>query len=450
MSHESPYRTAHDDQYEALPVLHDVRTPRPLRTLARLLAALFLTMVVLLIVTPWQQTAFGEGRVVGFAPLDRQQLIEAPIDGRVVRWHVREGSQVRAGDPIVDISDNDPEIILRMRAERDAVVARVATARDRVAILDGRVGSLDETRRAAVEAATSRVAVAQQRTRQAERALEAARAASATSRLNRDRQVALSEQGLASSRTAELAELELTRLMVEVDRAQAALTAARSEQSAMLSDQVRTAAERDAATDDARSTRATALADIARGEEELQRLDVRLSRQAAQSVVASRNGTIQRLLVAEGGEMVKGGEGLAVFVPEAPDRAVELWISGNDAPLVTPGRHIRLQLEGWPALQFSGWPQVAIGTFGGVVAIVDPVVDGRGKLRVIVRPAPGEEWPDPRYLRQGARAHAWVLLDRVRLGYELWRQFNGFPPSVSQAPEGDAKGGGKGGKEGSK
>jgi hypothetical protein len=24
----------------------------------------------------------------------------------------------------------------------------------------------------------------------------------------------------------------------------------------------------------------------------------------------------------------------------------------------------------------------------------------------------------------------WILLDRVRLGYELWRQFNGFPPRL--------------------
>jgi hypothetical protein len=28
----------------------------------------------------------------------------------------------------------------------------------------------------------------------------------------------------------------------------------------------------------------------------------------------------------------------------------------------------------------------------------------------------------------------WILLDTVSLGWELWRQFNGFPPTISAAP----------------
>jgi hypothetical protein len=32
------------------------------------------------------------------------------------------------------------------------------------------------------------------------------------------------------------------------------------------------------------------------------------------------------------------------------------------------------------------------------------------------------------------RAVAWVLLDEVSLGFELWRQFNGFPASSQKAP----------------
>jgi hypothetical protein len=37
-------------------------------------------------------------------------------------------------------------------------------------------------------------------------------------------------------------------------------------------------------------------------------------------------------------------------------------------------------------------------------------------------------WPDgDRWLRQGVRTNAWVLLDEVPLWFELWRQMNGFP-----------------------
>jgi hypothetical protein len=35
---------------------------------------------------------------------------------------------------------------------------------------------------------------------------------------------------------------------------------------------------------------------------------------------------------------------------------------------------------------------------------------------------------------KACRAVAWVLLDEVSLGFELWRQFNGFPASSQKAP----------------
>ena len=99
-----------------------------------------------------------------------------------------------------------------------------------------------------------------------------------------------------------------------------------------------------------------------------------------------------------------------------------------------PGRLVRLQFEGWPAVQFSGWPSVAIGTFGGVVSVVDPSASSNGKFRVIITPEKGVKWPSNTYLRQGTRVYGWILLNTVKLGYELWRQFNGFPVSLDAPP----------------
>jgi len=97
-----------------------------------------------------------------------------------------------------------------------------------------------------------------------------------------------------------------------------------------------------------------------------------------------------------------------------------------------PGNLVRLQFEGWPALQFSGWPSIAVGTFGGRVLLVDPTDNGKGKFRVLVESDPGDDpWPSRRFLRQGVRANGWVLLNIVPIGYELWRQFNGFPPVIA-------------------
>jgi hypothetical protein len=75
-----------------------------------------------------------------------------------------------------------------------------------------------------------------------------------------------------------------------------------------------------------------------------------------------------------------------------------------------------------------------VGTFGGTVAVVDESDNGLGKFRILVTPMEGQEWPSHEYLRQGVKAQGWVLLNRVSLGFELWRQFNGFPPGLPGAP----------------
>jgi hypothetical protein len=147
---------------------------------------------------------------------------------------------------------------------------------------------------------------------------------------------------------------------------------------------------------------------------------------------------IQRVVAGRPGEQVSAGDTLATLVPDTHDRAVALVVDGSDAALITPGREVRLQFEGWPAVQFSGWPSVAVGTFGGRVAFVDPADDGYGSFRVVVVPDPDQEpWPSPRFLRQGTRVNGFVLLSRVTVAFELWRQLNDFPPIVEPPPEAD-------------
>ncbi len=160
----------------------------------------------------------------------------------------------------------------------------------------------------------------------------------------------------------------------------------------------------------------------------------KLTRQQSQLVLAPSDGTIVRLLVGTSSVVVNQGQVVAIFVPKSSQLSAQIFIRGNDLPLVHDGRKVRLQFEGWPAIQFSGWPSVAVGTFGGVVSFVDQTATPEGLFRVIVLPEKGEKWPESRFIRQGTRVNGWILLNKVSLGYELWRQFNGFPPSLDAAP----------------
>lgn len=169
-------------------------------------------------------------------------------------------------------------------------------------------------------------------------------------------------------------------------------------------------------------------AKIAANEAALNDIDIKLNRQAVQIVRAPRDGRVMRVLGADNATMVKAGDVLATFAVENSRRVVELYIDGRDVPLVRPGRRVRLEFEGWPAIQFSGWPSIAQGMFDGRVFALDVNASPNGLFRVLVEPAPDRApWPKEPYVRLGAKVRGWVMMDTVTVGFELWRLLNDFP-----------------------
>lgn len=171
---------------------------------------------------------------------------------------------------------------------------------------------------------------------------------------------------------------------------------------------------------------------VAAAQAALNRADVNLSRQSVQIVRAPRDGFIQSLNAGDAATYISAGDVLATFVPETSERVVEIFIDGRDVALVKRGDKARIQFEGWPAVQFSGWPSVAVGTFGGVVIAVDQSAQIDGRFRVLIAEDQSDPhpWPEERFVRFGAKAQAWVLLETVPVGFELWRQLNNFPPEL--------------------
>lgn len=415
-------------------------SPRFGLILAWVLASMLIVAILVLWLVPWQQTAFGTGQLVAYAPLDRQQTIDAPLDGRVVEWFVKEGSRVVPGDPIVRLTDNDPEVLERLRQEQAELQGRLQAVTDRADRLTDRISELRMSRETAVSGARSRTMMGAQRAEAAVQAVAAARSRLETARINLERQEALFQQGLTSKRNVELARLEQVQALTELERARAADHAARAEVRALQAEQGRLGTDLVAAIRDAEATLATAEAEKATIRAEMVRLQGRLARQSAQMVNATREGTVLRLTAAQGNEIVKAGDPLAVIVPEMGVRAVEVYVGGNDAPFLAVGRKARVQVEGWPAIQLLGWPSAAVGTFPARVAVVDAAADVQGRVRVILVPEPADAWPEEQFLRQGLQARAWVMLYQVPLGFELWRQFNGFPPGVGASVGAAGKG----------
>lgn len=386
---------------------------------------------------PWQQTTRGAGRVIAYHPTERPQTIEAPIDGRVAHWgaNIVEGARVAKGDLILEIADNDTSRDLRLQQQVEAAEQKLAFAAEKVKSYHSQIEEYEAARKLIDESYAQLVAVAEEKIRATEADLAAAKSAEWQLQLDYKRQDTLAQEGLVGAVKGQEAK-------AKYDQAVAKRKAAENYVAASTSDRRAKAAEgdsksREAATkvQEARAKHQNAQGEEALARKELAEIRGKLAEFSQRRVTAPRDGILFRIFVSDNAQMLKKGDALFTIVPETSERAVELWIDGNDVPLVQPGREVRLQFEGWPAVQFAGWPSVAVGTFGGQVIAIDATDDGRGKFRALVSPNAHEEWPSDTYLRQGARANGWVLLNQVTLGYELWRQLNGFPAAGSYSDD---------------
>lgn len=421
-----------------------VNPPRGSRKVATILFLLILIIPLVLIFAPWRQNVGSRGRVVAFDPVDRLQVVASTVTGRVDETFVQEGSRVEVGDPLVQMTDFDPFYSERLEEQLGFAKDKLKAARESASLLERRIASLTETQTFSVDVARSELEMAREKVNGAEQALLAAQAEYEQKLPDRTRKERLYAKKLTSELKLQKAVAASESAEAKVEEAKAKLEAARHEVSAKNRAIDRKRAEVQAKIDDVSSKLEKSRGEIALAEKEVRDSLVKIGRQETQLVRAKVPGVVFKLDGAGKTEMVKKGDPLLRIVPDTDRIAAELWLKGNDAPLVTPGREVRLQFEGWPAVQFVGWPSAARGTFGGVVTVVDSHDNGKGKFRILVEPDPNDvKWPSRRFLRQGVQVKGWVLLEEVSLGFEIWRQLNGFPPSLDDAPNDDMAMGGK-------
>ncbi len=445
-----------------MPALRLARSSRNARQIAKFLSLGMTLAVMLMTFAPWQQNVTGSGDVIALDPEEREQTLGAPIKGRVVRWgeDIRENVRVEKGDFIVEIRDLDTDYAERLKLKVENSQKAVAASEQQVAAARQNL----EFARTVVETFENQLAQYENILEQTKR-FEQSYVNSAEEKLEGERELLaqyeaaipqleaeverlrnLHERGNIALQKVQEVERELLEAEAKVRYGQRQVASAQQD---LIGKQEERESKIEKATADIEEVRAKlrkaggdvskADSDVQKAQQELAKAVQKLAddqnaleRQNTGVVTAPFDGFIVQIFPNQGSAVLKQGDPLFKIVPDTPDRAVQIWLDGNDAPLVEPGRHVRLQFEGWPAIQFAGWPSVAVGTFGGNVLSVDATDNDAGKFRVLVVPDPDSEpWPEERFLRQGVRTNGWVLLNQVPLWYEVWRQLNGFPPVVS-------------------
>ena len=419
---------------EELSALKLVQSSVLARRLAKVLLILLAGSVVAMLALPWQQSAKGTGRVTAYVPQERQQTVMSPVKGIIDRVAVDlvEGSQVKRGDFILEIAPAAANMQEQLDGQLADLKEKLRTAQAKAEAYGQNAIDYREARDFAVEAAEELVKAAEAKLLAKKDLISAYESKEWQARTNYQRQKRLAEQGIKSTKEVEKMKKDWEVAKAELDSANQTVLTAEKELSAKRKEREEKQRTAQTKVDYARAMQADAQGMQATVQKDIRTLNIKMSEMRRLVITAPRNGTVFRMPVFERGMTIKEGSELFTIVPDTEDLAVELWISGNDVPLVRPGDHVRLQFEGWPAVQFAGWPSVAVGTFGGEVAAIDETDNGKGNFRLQVRPGRDTEWPSHRFLRQGVRANGWVMLQQVSLGYEMWRQLNGFPPVVAE------------------
>jgi membrane fusion protein, adhesin transport system len=419
-----------------------LNTPKAAKVLRYWLTGFCILFFVVLFL-PWQQNITAEGSVTALTPQDRPQTVESAIAGRIRKWYVREGQTVRKGDTVLTLDEIkekyfDPELLTRLAEQIQGKEDGIRSYEAKMANYQNQIGALEQALVLLLSQQQNKIRQTRAKIVSDSADFEAEKNQFAFVRRQEEVGKDQYDKGLMSLIAYESRKAKFQETNAKVVSLENKLIQSRQELlNARLELTVKQAEYREKiakAQSDLNASRAS----VADGQTELAKLRNERANMAIRNdqyvLRAPQDGMVVKALKAGIGETIKEQEAVVTIMPANPSVAVELYVKPMDVPLLSIGREVRLEFDGWPALQFSGWPNVAVGTFGGTISVIDAVDSKEGKYRLLVSPKPGDD-PWPVQLRQGSSVYGWAMLDDVPIWYEIWRQLNGFPASLKEAPE---------------
>ncbi|WP_445736534.1 HlyD family secretion protein [Mariniflexile sp.] len=409
-----------------------------------LLAIALIILIVLFL--PWTQNITGQGQVTTLKPNQRPQTIQSQIPGRIEEWFVQEGDYVKKGDTILRISEVkseyfDDKLVERTNQQITAKNSSVDAYGSKVQALNRQVAALLNEQQLKIQQTKNKLMQAHLKVKSDSIDLEAAKTNISIAEKQFNRIQTLQDEGLKAVRDVEEKRLKL-------QETQAKLMSQENKYLATVNDVInakielsRINAEYTDKISKAQSDMFTAQSSQFDTEAQVTKLENDYTnykmRNSLLYVTAPQNGYINKALTGGIGVTFKEGEELVGIMPADYDLAVETYVKPIDLPLLHIGEKVRVQFDGWPAIVFSGWPNVSYGTYGAKVVAIENFISDNGKYRILLAPdRNAETWPEA--IRVGSGARTIALLEDVPIWFELWRQINSFPPNYYQ-PEGSNK-----------
>uniref|UniRef100_UPI0040472D7B HlyD family secretion protein n=1 Tax=Algoriphagus sp. TaxID=1872435 RepID=UPI0040472D7B len=413
---------------------------RRLKILRWVIAVFFLLLFL-----PWTQNIRSKGFVTALRPDQRPQTIHSIIAGRIEKWYVAEGDYVAAGDTILRISEIKDEyfdslLLPRTQQQVDVKTRAALSYGDKVGALENQIEALEQNNILKLQQAQNYLTIASLKVQSDSMELVQAKVNFDIGKYQLERAEQLFKEGLISVVSLEGRRLKFQEVQAKLIGTENKFLSSKNEFITARIDLGAIDNEFKDKVAKAKSEMFTAMSSQFDAEATVAKLENQYSNYAQRSeyryILAPQNGFIAKAIKVGIGETVKEGAEIVNIVPANAELAVEMFVQPVDLPLIKPGNKVRFIFDGWPAIVFSGWPQLSNGTFGGVVIAIDQFAGPTNQYRVLVTEDPEEEgWPD--LLRMGSGADGIALFNDVPVWYELWRQLNGFPADYYSQEEKD-------------
>ncbi|WP_378178033.1 HlyD family secretion protein [Aquimarina sp. SS2-1] len=400
----------------------------------------FTIILFIILFLPWTQNINSKGYVTTLTPGQRPQTIQSPIPGRIEEWYVREGDFVKKGDTIMRISEVkneyfDPNLVARTGKQIKAKSMAVTSYEGKVKALANQAEALVQERALKLKQASNKLLQSRLKVKSDSIDLEAAKTNISIAERQFNRTQQLEKEGLKSLTDVEEKRLKLQETQAKLISQENKLLASKNDVINAQIEMNRIQAEYAEKISKAQSDRFTAQSSQFDAEAQVTKLENEYTNYEIRNdlyyIKAPQNGFINKAIQSGIGETFKEGDRLVGIMPSDYDMAVETFVKPIDLPLIHIGEEVRIQFDGWPAIIFSGWPNVSYGTYGGKVVAIETFISSNGMYRVLISPDP-KDHPWPEGVRVGSGANTIALLEDVPIWFELWRQLNGFPPNYYQ------------------
>lgn len=392
--------------------------------------------ILLILFLPWTQNIKTKGNVSTLYQEQRPQKLNSPIPGKIIKWYVKNGDQVKKGDTILQIAEIkedylDPYFLERTQQQMNAKKGAIDYYSSKIITTENQLKALDNATTLKLKQVKIKIAQLQNKITAEEAELLAANNELKIAQDQLNRQNKMYEEGLVSLTQLQQRNVSFQSILAKKTAAENKLAQTQQEitsQNIELNAVLQEFAEKSSKIE---GDRFQNLGQVANGNGEVAKLENLVAtytvRKGLYYILASQDGQIIQLNKSGIGEIVKEGESIGTIVPEKVNYMVELYIKPVDLPLVQKDQNVVFTFDGYPAILFSGWPNSSYGTFNGRIIAVENSINENGLFKALaVENSTKKKWPPK--IKIGTGAQGIIILKDVPIWYEIWRNINGFPP----------------------